>query len=107
MIVRAPRVSIVMKALVLGAWLFRFVALAASVVLLCMSHPQLRQRREVQRGFAVARWALALVMIVYGVVKLTATQLHHRETLDCAHVMAFGSARLFWYFFGYSRFYVV
>ena len=96
-----------MKAVVFAAWLFRFVALAASVGLLCLSHPRLRQRRAVQRSFAVVRLALALLMIVYGVVKLTGTQLHHRETLDGAQVMALGSARLFWYFFGYSRFYVV
>jgi uncharacterized membrane protein YphA (DoxX/SURF4 family) len=96
-----------MKALVLGAWLFRFVALATSVVLLCLAHPRLRQRWAVQRSFVAARWVLALLMILYGVVKLTGTQLHHRETLDGAHVMAFGSAQLFWYFFGYSRLYVV
>jgi uncharacterized membrane protein YphA (DoxX/SURF4 family) len=83
------------------------LAVASSVGLLCLSHPRLRQRRAIQRAFAVARWALALLMIVYGVVKLTGTQLHHREMLDGAHVMALGSARLFWYFFGYSRFYVV
>jgi hypothetical protein len=96
-----------MKAFVFAAWLFRFLALATSVGLLCLSHPRLRQRRAVQRSFAVGGWALALLMILYGVVKLTGTQLHHRETLDSAHVMALGSARLFWYFFGYSRFYVV
>ena len=96
-----------MKAFVFAAWLFRFVAVAASVGLLCLSHPRLRQRRAVQRSFAVARWTLALLMIVYGVVKLTGTQLHHHETLECAQVMTLGSARLFWYFFGYSRFYVV
>ena len=92
-----------MKAFVVAAGLFKFLALASSVGLLCLSHPRLRQRRAVQRSFAVARWALALLMILYGVVKLMGTQLHHRETLDCAHVMALGSAHLFWYFFGYSR----
>jgi hypothetical protein len=96
-----------MRAFVLAAWLFKFLALALSLGLLCLSHPRLRQRRAVQRSFAVARWALALLMILYGVVKLTGTQLHHHETLDCAHVMALRSAKLFWYFFGYSRFYVV
>jgi hypothetical protein len=96
-----------MKALVLAAWLFRFLALAVSVGLVCLSHPRLRQRRAVQRTFAVVPWALALVMILYGVVKLTGTQLHHHETLDGAQVMALGSAQLFWYFFGYSRSYVV
>ena len=95
-----------MKAVVLAAWLFKFLALASSVGLLCLSHPRLQPRWAVQRCFAFARWALALVMILYGVVKLTGTQLHHRETLDCAHVMGLGSAQLFWYFFGYSRFYV-
>jgi len=107
MIVRAPPVSVVMKAFVFAAWLFRFLALASAVGLLCLAHPRLRTRPAVQRSFTVVRWALALIMIVYGVVKLTGTQLHHRETLDCAQIMALGSARLFWYFFGYSRFYVV
>src|SRR3954469_18434143 len=107
MILRVRRVPSAMKALVLAAWLFKFLALASSVGLLCLSHPRLRQRRAVQRSFAVARWTLALMMILYGVVKLTGTQLHHRETLDSAQVMALGSAQLFWYFFGYSRFYVV
>ena len=96
-----------MKAFVLAAVSLKFLALASSVGLLCLSHPQLRQRRAVKSSFAVARWALALLMIAYGVVKLTGTQLYHHETLDGAHFMSFGSARLFWYFFGSSRFYVV
>src|SRR3954471_12953561 len=96
-----------MRAYVLAAGALKFLALASSVGLLCLSHPQLRQQRAVERSFAVARWALALLMIVYGVLKLTGTQLYHHETLDGAHFMAFGSARLFWYFFGYSRVYVV
>ena len=107
MIDSGESVSLVMRAFVLAAGLFKYVALASSVGLLCLSHARLRQRQAVQRSFAVARWALALLMILYGVVKLTGTQLHHRETLDCAHVMALGSAHLFWYFFGYSRSYVV
>jgi len=107
MIDSGESVSLVMRAFVLAAGLFKYVALASSVGLLCLSHARLRQRQAVQRSFAVARWALALLMILYGVVKLTGTQLHHRETLDCAHVTALGSAHLFWYFFGYSRFYVV
>jgi hypothetical protein len=107
MILRATTVPLVMKALFLAIWSLKFLALATSVGLLCLSHPRLRQRRAVQRSFTVARWALAFMMIVYGMVKLTGTQLHHAETFDCAHVTAFGAKQLFWYFFGYSRFYVV
>jgi uncharacterized membrane protein YphA (DoxX/SURF4 family) len=57
------------------------------------------------RLVALARLILGAVFALYGVVKLTGTQLHHVRSI--ARLDEISSSQLFWYFFGYSRPYVV
>jgi hypothetical protein len=57
------------------------------------------------RLVGLARLILGATFAVYGVVKLTGTQLHHVHS--SARLDQLSSSELFWYFFGYSRPYVV